>query len=61
MSSLSIGFGRGMCGVPGICIGGETSFVLMALSSVNLRGVTALLQGSGAINLFSQLSEQIIF
>lgn len=37
------------------------SFVLLALSSVSLRDVTDLLQASGAITLFSQLSEQIVF
>lgn len=40
---------------------GWANFVLLALSSVSLRGVTALLQASGAITLFSQLSEQIVF
>lgn len=44
-------------GLSGICKGGEASLC----SFVNLRVVTALLQGSGAINLFSQLSQQIIW
>lgn len=45
MPLLSIGFGRGMCGVPGICIAGETSFVLVALSSVESERCDSLIIG----------------